>query len=120
VFPVYEYAKVADINSIQTLWAPVCRLQVASVGAGVYESGIAVEWVHGDAGVQAYFRTSTDNGASWKSYTKENTMADEYQTFFYQFPVVRGPGPIDIRLEAKCSAGSMDINNADLWVRQVK
>lgn len=116
--PSYFYNIAQNITNIQTLWTPISSLDIVDAVAGVYEAGISMEWIDDVADCTMNVRVRY-NGGAWKAYAKKNADPLEYQTFFYQFPKDHPGGPLTINLEAKVSAGSMDIPYINQWVRRV-
>ena len=121
--PIYEYAKVTDVQNIPSTWTRLCAVPVMKNEVGVYEPGFAVQWSSETADGLLYLRVSLD-GNTWRSYTKRNTDVDNDQTFFYQFPLEwPSTDGLTVFLEAKkggSDTGVLSVWYAQAWWRQVK
>lgn len=116
----YNYTKATNILNIPDTFTLIVSLS-ATLEAGVYEVGFAVQGVMPDTNDLSYVRFRIDGGA-WSEFRKEAKSVDETFGLSYGFPTNRVSGPFLMEVEARKGTGGnqFDIFFADAFCRRVQ
>lgn len=114
--PTYDYNKATAITVPSDTYTEVIRLTTPSRVAGTYQLNRAMLYSLNSTTTSAFFRFSTDGGATWVEVRREPKDNLDIVPLVYTSPVVHAGGVFEIIVQArKESAGdTLYIASVDL------
>ena len=121
----YDYVKVgetagAPISVVDDTYETIAELITPSRPAGTYEMLVSMVWTYSTAARSAFYRWSSDGGATWKELSTETKDKTNTENFSYSFPKSLASGITHLILQARKEGANdeMIVQHANLVVER--